>query len=184
MARKYPQTCPPSFARCTAVKVIKSVPAGFPEARMARRHNRTGRSSGDARHVRLHHWLLNSPAYLSLSPAARAVHVEIVRLYNGANNGRLALSVRTAAARCRIARNTAARALAELQDRGFVECVTPGAFSLKTRHAAEWRLTHHKCDASGQLPSSSFMRWKPPEKQNTVSIRTATVANEGQSRGI
>ena len=148
---------------------------------MARRHNRTGRSKGEARHVRLHHWLLNSPAYLSLSPAARAVHVEIFRLYNGANNGRLALSVRVAASRCRIARNTASRALAELQDRGFIECVTPGAFSLKSRHAAEWRLTHHKCDASGQLPSSPFMRWRPPEKQNTVSIRTATVANEDQS---
>lgn len=148
---------------------------------MVRRHNKTGRSIGTGRYIQLHHRLLNSPAYLSLSPAARAVHVEIFRLYNGSNNGRLGLSVRTAANRCRIARNTAARALTELQDRGFVECVTPGAFSLKTRHAAEWRLTHLKCDASGKLPCSPFMRWKPPEKQNTVSIRTATVANESQS---
>lgn len=150
---------------------------------MARRPNRTGRSTGDARHVRLHHWLLNSPAYLSLSPAARAVHVEIARLYDGGNNGRLALSVRTAAIRCRIARNTAARAFTELQDRGFIECVTRGGFSLKSRHAAEWRLTQHKCDASGQLSKSPFMRWRAPE-QYTVSTCTATVANESQSHGL
>lgn len=150
---------------------------------MARRYNRTGRSTGTERFIKLDHWLLNSAAYLSLSPAARAVHVEIIRLYNGKNNGRLALSVRIAASRSRIARNTAARAFTELQDRGFVECVTPGSFSLKSRHAAEWRLTHLKCDASGKLASKPFMRWKPPEKQNTVSIRNATVANESQSEG-
>jgi hypothetical protein len=131
----------------------------------------------------LPHFLLNSAAYLSLSTAARAVHVEIVRLYNGSNNGRLALSVRTAAIRCRVARNTAARALAELQDRGFIECVTAGGFSLKTRHATEWRLTHLKCDASGKLSDAIFMQWRPPEKQNSGSIRTATVANQSQSHG-
>lgn len=147
---------------------------------MGKRHNKTGRSIGTGRHIQLHHWLLNSPAYLSLSSAARAVHVEIFRLYNGSNNGRLALSVRIAATRCRIARNTAARAFAELRDRGFVECVTPGGFSLKSRHAAEWRLTHLKCDASGKLPSSPFMRWRSLENQNTVSIRTATAASQSQ----
>jgi DNA-binding transcriptional MocR family regulator len=123
-------------------------------------------------------------AYLSLSPAGRAVHVELVRLYNGGNNGRLALSVRVAANRCRIARNTAARAFVELQDRGFIELVTRGGFSLKTRHAAEWRLTHLPCHASGQLPHKSFMRWRPSEKQSAVSTRAATVANESQSADV
>jgi hypothetical protein len=150
---------------------------------MPKRRNRYGRRNG-SRYVMLNHWLLESPAYLSLSAPARAVYVEIVRLYNGANNGKLALSVRTAAERCRIARNTAGRALAELQDRGFIECVRPGGFSLKIRHATEWRLTHQPCNVSGQPPNSNFMRWRPPEKQNTVSIRTATVANESQSPGL
>lgn len=72
----------------------------------------------------------------------------------------------------------------ELQDRGFIECVTPGAFSRKIRHAAEWRLTHLVCDASGRLPGKPFMRWRPTEKQNTVSIRSVTVANESQSPSI
>jgi hypothetical protein len=33
--------------------------------------------------VRLYGWLLNSPAYLSLSCPARAILVEVTRLYNG-----------------------------------------------------------------------------------------------------
>ena len=45
----------------------------------------------DAPHVRLYGWLLNSPAYLSLSCPARAVLIELTRLYNGNNNGQLGL---------------------------------------------------------------------------------------------
>ena len=88
-------------------------------------------------------------------------------LYNGSNNGRIALSVRMAAQRCRTAKDTAARAFSDLQERGFIECVTPGAFSLKKRHATEWRLTHVSCNVIGALPSKLFMRWHQ-EKQSTL----------------
>ena len=44
---------------------------------------------------------------------------------------RLGLSVRRASQRCNVARGTAQRALVELQDRGFVDCMTKGAFSRK-----------------------------------------------------
>ena len=47
--------------------------------------------------------MLSSKAYLSLTCPARAVLLEIARVYDGANNGRLGLSVRVAAKRCRIA---------------------------------------------------------------------------------
>jgi hypothetical protein len=39
------------------------------------------------------------------------------------------------------ARGTAARAFTELQERGFIECMTKGAFSRQALHATEWRLT-------------------------------------------
>ena len=48
---------------------------------MPKRPNRNKR--GDAPHVRFYGWLLNSPAYLSLSCPARALLVEVTRLYNG-----------------------------------------------------------------------------------------------------
>lgn len=63
---------------------------------MARRHNKTGRSNGEARHVRLYHWLMQSEAWRTLSPVAKALYLELAYRYNGANNGRIGLSVRDA----------------------------------------------------------------------------------------
>jgi hypothetical protein len=131
----------------------------------------------DAPHVRLYRWLLESPAYLSLSCPARAVLVEIGRVYDGMNNGRLGMSVRTLSNRCRIARGTAARALVELQDRGFIECVTKGGFNRKSLHASEWRLTWRECDVTGEPETKPFMRWGR-EKQNAVSKYPVAVSNQ------
>jgi hypothetical protein len=131
----------------------------------------------DRPHVRLYRWMLDSPAYLSLSCQARAVLVEIARGHDGMNNGRLGLSVRRASERCNIARGTAQRAFAELQERGFIDCMTKGAFSRKTPHASEWRLTWWSCDVTGELPSKKFMSWGR-EKQNAVSKYPVAVSNQ------
>jgi hypothetical protein len=133
----------------------------------------------DAPHVRLYRWILDSSAYLSLSCQARAVLVEIARGHDGTNNGKLGLSIRRASERCNIARGTAQRALAELQERGFIDCMTKGAFSLKAPHASEWRLTWWPCDVTGELPSKKFMSWGR-EKQNAVSKYPVAVSNQGQ----
>jgi DeoR/GlpR family transcriptional regulator of sugar metabolism len=91
----------------------------------------------------------------------------------------LRLSVRRASERCNIARGTAHRAFVELQERGFIELVTKGAFSRKSPHASEWRLTFNTCDVTGELPSKKFMSWGR-EKQNAVSKYPATVSNQSQ----
>lgn len=127
---------------------------------MARRQNRKGRSSGEA-FVKLTWFLLNSAAWRDLTPAARAIYLEVAKLYNGRNNGHLALSVRDAAEQCRVNKDTAAKSLASLQAHGFIECVTPGGFSRKLRHATEWRLTIERCDKTNALPTKAFMRWQP-----------------------
>ncbi|MGO4841263.1 hypothetical protein AB4144_54305, partial [Rhizobiaceae sp. 2RAB30] len=59
------------------------------------------------------------------------------------------------------------RAIARLVAMGFVEVTERGAFSRKIRHAAEYRLTEHKCDRTGQLPSKAFMRWRPKPSENS-----------------
>jgi MarR family len=128
----------------------------------------------DAPHVRLYRWMLDTPAYLSLSCQERAVLVEIARAYDGNNNGRIGLSVRRAAERCNIAKDTASRAFKNLVERGFVDCVTRGAFSRKSMHATEWRLTWWPCDVTGELPSKRFMNWG---KQNPVPKYTDAVPN-------
>jgi hypothetical protein len=117
----------------------------------------------------------NSPAYLSLSCPSRALLVEVTRLYNGRNNGQIGFSVRQASERCNIARGTAHRAFAELQERGFIELVTKGAFSRKSPHASEWQLTFNTCDVTGELPNEAFMRWGR-EKQNAVSNQSQRAA--------
>ena len=51
------------------------------------------------------------------------------------------------------------RALDALEDRGFIVAMKRGAFSLKQRHASEWRLTEHACDVSNNMATKDFMRW-------------------------
>jgi hypothetical protein len=68
---------------------------------------------------------------------------------------------------------------AELQERGFIDCMAKGAFSRKALHATEWRLTWWTCDVTGELPSKKFMSWGR-EKQNTVSKYPVAVSNQSQ----
>ena len=106
--------------------------------------NATGRSM-TSRFARLDHRLLESAAYRSLSPNARAVLVELTRMDNGSNNGSLWLSVRDAAALMGVANTkTASAALGELQDMGFIVMTKDAHFRVKaadTSRARCWRLT-------------------------------------------
>jgi hypothetical protein len=122
---------------------------------MPKRHDRTGRSTTE-RFVSLPHYMLNSPAWRSLSPVARSVFIELAALYNGSNNGRIAMSNRIAADRVGCSKNTAGRALTELTQKGFVDRVKGGHFDRKTPHAAEYRLTLYNCDVSHERPSKRF----------------------------
>ena len=118
--------------------------------------------------VALPKYLLDSLAWRTLKPVPRAAFVELVGLYNGVNNGWLAMSARTLATAINVSRATAARALMELTERGFIEQTRCGAFTCKLRLASEWRLTLHHCDKTGDLPSKAYTKWRP-ENQTTVS---------------
>ena len=100
-------------------------------------------------------------AWRSLTPFARSIYVQLAQRYNGRNNGAIGLSQRDAASLCGMSKVTARKALLELQDRGFVELAKQGAFSIKLRHAAEWRLTAFRDDVTGAPASKAFMRWRP-----------------------
>jgi hypothetical protein len=148
---------------------------------MPRRHNHKGRSTTE-RFVALPYWMLQSPAWRLLSPVARSVLIELAAVYNGSNNGRLALSARDAAKRVRCSKNTAARAFVELIQKGFVDLCSCGHFDRKTPHAAEYRLTLHSCDRTGERASRRFMSWRPDEPKSvagptrgTAGVTTGTV---------
>ena len=133
----------------------------------------------DAPHVRLYRWMLDSPAYLSLTCPARAVLIEIARGHDGTNNGRLGLSI-VGLLNGATSRQAPLNApLSNYQERGFIDCMTKGAFSRKALHATEWRLTWWACDLTGELPSKKFMSWGR-EKQNAVSKYPVAVSNQSQ----
>ena len=153
---------------------------------MARSHNRKGRSRSGPRFIQINHYLLSSPAWLSLKPAARAVYLELAARFDGSNNGEIALSIRDAARRCNIAKDTAAKALNELIEKGLIAVVTPGAFDYKLRHATEYRLTDHK--DGNKLPTKDFMRWPsvdldPGPKSDPKCPSFRTEALRGPSSG-
>jgi hypothetical protein len=128
-----------------------------------RRSKKTGRSDKEPRHVRLYHTFLKTEAWKSLSVYSRAIYVEISARYGGpgSNNGRIPYAVRDAAKSLKIGKTTAATALEQLQDRGFIVEVTKGGFNVKTKLATEWRLTEFSCDITDALPTRDYAQWSP-----------------------
>lgn len=121
---------------------------------------------------------MDTAAWRSLSAQDRAVYVEIARVYKGSNNGFLSRSVRQLSSLANINKDTVSRCLGRLVERGFLECATPGGFSRKTPHAAEWRLTVHRCDRTGTPPTKAFLDWRP-EIQNAVRNEGPPVRAKG-----
>jgi len=125
---------------------------------MARRANKTGRSEGEGRFLALPHFLLHSSSYKELSCAARSVLIEIAAIYDGKNNGRIAAGVRWLAERCKIGRDTASRAIQELEDAGFIVTTEKGSFRNHAKRASEFCITWRKCDVTQALPTHPYMR--------------------------
>jgi DNA-binding transcriptional regulator YhcF (GntR family) len=144
------------------------------------KRNRTGRGGKTARHIRLYHYMTDSAAWHDLSAVARAIYCEIAKRYagDGSNNGRIPYSIRQAAAELRIGPATASRGLRELQTHGFIVSVTKGAFSLKKRHATEWRLTEFPCDLTRAIASKDFMRWQPGNLERGIRSETDSACGE------
>jgi len=139
----------------------------------------TGRSVGDWRHVRLHHWLLQGAAYRSLDCTARTLLVELYALFNGFNNGEVFMSAREAGRRLGVGKTKGWAALRALAERGFIRPRVAGTFQFKLRHATKWVLTEF--DFAGQRATRDFMRWCPsPEIQKPVRPRGRSVRVGGQ----
>jgi len=119
---------------------------------------------GRERYVMLRHWLLESPAWKTLPAPAQSLYIQVAKRYNGSNNGRISYSVREGAVALNASKDTAARHLKILVERGFLICTKRGAFSLKTtKEASEWRLTEYDCDAPPAHATKEFMHWRAPE---------------------
>lgn len=139
------------------------------------RKNRKGR--GGHKFVMLPHYLLDSPAYLDLSPNARALYTQLARRYNGSNNGSIGLGAREAGRVCKISKDSAARAFDDLIEHGFIAVAQDASFDQK-RLSREWLLTDFHDDRNGQGARKDFMRWGK-EEQNIVAPEGRIVSPQG-----
>ena len=112
----------------------------------------------------LKHWIFDCPAYRSLKPGPRAVLWELIRRYNGTNNGRIAYGARDMARAVQVAdRQTIASYERELESKGFIRAVRRGGFSVKVsdRRVTEWAPTWERIGE--ELPTKEFARWQASE---------------------
>lgn len=111
--------------------------------------------------VPLLHQTMDCAAWGALTPFAKALYPFVRRRVNfgGENNGSISCSVREAAAYLGVHRNTAARALKELQAKGFIVAVVIGRLGVSGEgKATTWRLTEMGTPAN-RTPTKEYLHW-------------------------
>lgn len=143
---------------------------------MSSRSRKQSRHNGGPPFVQLFFSMMDKPAFRILSPEAKAAYLLFKRRYNGRNNGSIGVSARDMGEWLCKSKSTGARAIRELEEKGFVVCSRASAFSLKTKLAAEYRLTEYRCDLTNNLPTRDYEHWNTArKKQNTVPPVARTV---------
>ena len=84
-------------------------------------------------YVMFYYHVLDKPNYLALSGQARAALIMVCRKHNGKNNGEIVLSSKMAGELMGFNPRTAARALRELVQRGFLVITRESSFDQKNR---------------------------------------------------
>jgi Helix-turn-helix domain len=103
---------------------------------------------------------MSTAAWRAMSPYARVLYVALKSRYSfkAKNNGRIYLSVRTAAEETGLDKKTIARSFRELSYYGFVMMMNPGCLGVEGRgKAPHWRLT--ELGYMTDPPTRDFMQW-------------------------
>jgi hypothetical protein len=108
-------------------------------------------------YVRLGHDLLDSDAWLHLSPHAFKLLVAIWRRHNGRNNGQIPFSRDEACEVLGCHTRVVSRAFTELQDKGFLRLRRDSHFNQKCTTAREWEITAEPMGSG--LPAADFKGW-------------------------
>jgi len=130
-----------------------------------------GRNKGPQRATILYEFW-ESPAWRSLSPAAVKVWCELRTRYKRFNNDRLQLPLSYASKGLGLGRSTVARALAELEEKGFIEKLKQGEFF--GHQAALYRLTSEPVvdqnDRLIQGATNDWKSWRPNQTKNSAPV--------------
>jgi hypothetical protein len=112
------------------------------------------RRAGGPPFVQLYRFIKRSQAYHDLSLPARCALIELMDRYTGINNGMIGLGARELANELKCSKDTASRALRELDDSGLVRPMKVGVW--RGKRATTWRLSFYRCDLTGDLPNKSW----------------------------
>jgi hypothetical protein len=140
-----------------------------------------GRNKFGPRHVRIHHWEMDCPAWKQMSVYGRALVIELRSRFNGGNNGEIHLSVREAAKALNCHRDTAAKALRDVEAKGWVQTNQKGSFDWKGGAATTFILANEQM--GDKSATKNFMSWKPaPENTKAGTTKPAHVAQNGTTK--
>ncbi len=126
------------------------------------------KSSGP-RFVQIYHWEMKTPAYRCMSVWGRSLLIEFRGKYNTYNNGDIAMSVLDAARLLGCHKDTAFKALRELEEKGWIREERKGSFHWKTdatgrkfRPATTYRITNQPVGLGVDIKATKeYMKWKP-----------------------
>ena len=131
--------------------------------RRGRGQDKKGRSKSKEQYIGLPHNMVQAPAFRALGGAALKVYIELHSRFWGGNNGKLSLSLEDGSKLLGLGENTIRRALAELEEKGFIVLTRRGQFV--GRRASEYRLTAKPYD--GHLATRDWQRWSPGKPVNS-----------------
>ena len=128
---------------------------------------------GGRRFIQLYHNVKRSGAYHGLSVYARCALFELLERYTGINHGMIGLGCRELAEELNCSRDTAAKALRELDDSELVQPLTAGMW--RGKKATEWRITFFRCDKTGELP---ILNWKSSSQSVSQDAKVRVVRHK------
>lgn len=107
--------------------------------------------------------VMDTPAWRALSLSAQALHPWLVMEFKGKrfnNNGQIKLSVRQAALKMGISKDTAARAFRDLQAKGFLRVVTGASLGVSGMgKTTEYEITSITTPSKPLEASNDFKNW-------------------------
>jgi hypothetical protein len=129
--------------------------------------------------LHIEHSLLESAAYKGLSNSAKCVLIELMRRYDGGNNGSISFGGPQGAS-AGFSDDVTERALKELQQVGFVVRTAPAVPYLQ--HPRKWRLTMY---AVGRTPATKdFMRDPAPTKPEKSFYGVTGAGDSAQNASV
>ena len=106
---------------------------------------------------------MDTPAWRALSSVAQALYPWLVMEFNGEkynNNGEIRLSVRQAAFKMGVSKDTAARAFYDLQAKGFIKVKKGGSLGISGMgKCPEYEITGLPLSENGRIANDHYKEW-------------------------